>query len=59
MLTTVVLDGWRVNGPGTSDLKMILPQLHDLDISNCLLSSWDDVAKITRQLPNLRVLNLR
>ena len=58
-LKTVVLDGWKVNGPGTSDLSSLFPQMRDLDISNCLISNWYDVANITKQLPNLHFLNLR
>ncbi|XP_047473543.1 tubulin-specific chaperone E-like isoform X2 [Penaeus chinensis] len=57
-LETVVLDGWMVWGAGNSDLAKLLPRLQDLDISNTLLSSWESIAQITRQLPSLRFLNI-
>ncbi|ROT72900.1 Tubulin-specific chaperone E [Penaeus vannamei] len=45
-------------GAGNSDLAKLLPRLQDLDISNTLLSSWESIAQITRQLPSLRFLNI-
>jgi len=57
-LDIVVLDGWAVNSAGPSDLTIIFPRLRHLDVSNSLLSSWEDVAQISKQLPSLRILNL-
>ncbi|XP_076045831.1 tubulin-binding cofactor E isoform X2 [Oratosquilla oratoria] len=58
LLETVVLDGWPVRGAGESNLSMLLPRMHHLDVSASLLSTWEEVASITKQLPSLRFLNL-
>ncbi|KAB7496979.1 Tubulin-specific chaperone E, partial [Armadillidium nasatum] len=57
-LQTVVLDGWLVRDGGDTDLGSLLPRLQDLDLSNTLLSSWEDIAHITKQLPNLKFINV-
>ena len=55
----MVLDGWRVNGAGISDLSKLLPRVQELNLSNSLLSSWESVAQITSQLPRLKFLDIR
>ena len=46
-------------GLGPRSIGETLPNIVELDLSRNLLSSWEDVAKITQQLPHLRWLNLR
>nr|XP_053651574.1 tubulin-specific chaperone E-like [Cherax quadricarinatus]XP_053651575.1 tubulin-specific chaperone E-like [Cherax quadricarinatus] len=57
-LETVVLNKWTIWGSDESDLSVLLPRLRHLDVSDTLLSSWANVAHITRQLPSLRFLNI-
>ncbi|XP_066955852.1 tubulin-specific chaperone E-like isoform X1 [Macrobrachium rosenbergii] len=57
-LENVVLDGWCVYGAGDSDLMKLFPRIQELNLSNSLLSSWESVANIARQLPRLKFLDL-
>lgn len=57
-LGTAVLTGFKIWGTDDTDLTTLLPRLHTVDISYSLLSSWQSVAEITRQLPSLRFLNI-
>lgn len=58
-LTDVVLSNMRVNGPGNSDeLRQLIPNVTNLDLSQNLLSSWTDVIAIAEQLVNLSSLIL-
>lgn len=57
-LGTAVLTGWNIWGTDETDLMALLPKLHSVEVSYCLLPSWTSVAEITRQLPSLRFLNI-
>ncbi|KAJ8246138.1 hypothetical protein GJAV_G00264040 [Gymnothorax javanicus] len=53
------LMGREVCGPGPGDeIRRTSPNIHSLDLSANLLSSWEDVACIAQQLEQLRELNL-
>uniref|UniRef100_X1Z9S7 Tubulin-specific chaperone E n=1 Tax=Capitella teleta TaxID=283909 RepID=X1Z9S7_CAPTE len=58
-LLEVSLRGTLLSSPGELGAIMRnLPNIVDLDISKCLLSSWDTVSLITQQLPKLEILNV-
>ncbi|XP_073257799.1 tubulin-specific chaperone E-like [Porites lutea] len=55
----VSLRGLTVNGPDKeNDFYKVAPNISELDLSKTLLSSWMDVASITRNLKHLQILNL-
>jgi len=56
-LKTISVRNMSVNGGGSDDLAKLLPRLRDLDMSETLLSSWEEVARICGQL-RLEVLYL-
>lgn len=58
-LRLVELKECLVSGAGSAPLQSLLPRLTQLHLSDCLLSSWQQVADITSQLPRLYMLNLR
>lgn len=59
MLTSVLLCGCDVNGAGPDgEIQKKTPQVRWLDLSKSLMSSWDDVSSITRQLDQLEGLQL-
>ena len=41
------------------EIAQALPNVEELDISSNLIPSWQEVARITQQLPKLTLLNLR
>lgn len=41
------------------NLVSICPMIEELDISSNLFNSWETIAYIAQQLPNLKILNLR
>lgn len=45
-------------GPHGPDLKIAAPNIQDLDISRCLLPSWESISRISDCIPNLRNLNV-
>ncbi|GIY50268.1 tubulin-specific chaperone E [Caerostris darwini] len=58
-LTDVVLSGMLVNGPGNEhELKDLAPNIRNLDLSENLLASWEDVNNIVKQLSHLSTLVL-
>ncbi|CAL1290073.1 unnamed protein product [Larinioides sclopetarius] len=58
-LTDIVLSGMLVNGPGQeNELRELVPNVRDLDLSQNLLSSWETVNDIVKQLPHLATLVL-
>ncbi|CAH3162341.1 unnamed protein product [Porites evermanni] len=58
-LREVSLRGLTVNGPDKeNDFYKVAPNISELDLSKTLLSSWVDVAAITRNLEHLQILNL-
>ncbi|XP_055949977.1 tubulin-specific chaperone E-like [Argiope bruennichi] len=58
-LTDIVLTGMLVNGPGKeNELKELVPNVRDLDLSQNLFSTWDAVNGIVKQLPYLSILVL-
>ena len=59
-LKDVVLRGMLIYGTDMShDLSMLVPSIRDLDISQSLVPNWQTVADITKQLKNLKSLNVR
>jgi len=56
-LKTISVRNMSVNGGGSDNLGELLPRLRDLDMSETLLSNWDEVARICGQL-KLEVLYL-
>ncbi|KAG9339026.1 hypothetical protein JZ751_024221 [Albula glossodonta] len=57
--TEASLAACEVCGPGSEgEIRQTSPNIETLDLSKSLLSSWEDVACITRQLDQLRVLSL-
>ena len=59
-LLEVVLRGEFVNDSEPKNaIANTVPNLRDLDISKCLVSSWQTVADITSQLKDLKTLNVR
>lgn len=46
-------------GPYGPDLKTAAPNIQNLDISRCLLPSWESISKITECIPKLKNLNVR
>ena len=58
-LREVVLRGEFVGEAGPKEtIANTIPNVMDLDISKCLLSSWRTVADITSQLKRLKTLNV-
>ncbi|XP_068444797.1 tubulin-specific chaperone E [Clinocottus analis] len=58
-LQSALLGGCEVNGPGADgEIRETTPYVQWLDMSASLLSSWDDVSSITRQLDELETLQL-
>ncbi|GFT76656.1 tubulin-specific chaperone E [Nephila pilipes] len=58
-LTDVVLNGMNINGPGNeNELAELVPNIRNLDLSQNLISSWEDVNNIVKQLPHLSTLVL-
>lgn len=58
-LTNVALSNMMVSSPGkNNELKDLIPNVINLDLSQNLLSSWTDVIEICEQLPNLSSLIL-
>ncbi|XP_042895224.1 tubulin-specific chaperone E isoform X1 [Parasteatoda tepidariorum] len=58
-LTNVVLSKMLINDPGeVNELKELIPNVRDLDLSQNLLSSWKSVNEIVEQLPSLDTLIL-
>ncbi|XP_019122926.2 tubulin-specific chaperone E [Larimichthys crocea] len=58
-LPSVLLSRSDVNGPGADgEIKKSTPNVQWLDMSGTLLSGWEDVAAITRQLDQLEGLQL-
>lgn len=58
-LKEVALRGMTVYGTTKShDLSVLVPSIVILDLSQNLMSSWAQVAKITQQLKNLQSLNV-
>lgn len=59
-LKEIALRGMSVYGTLEShDLTVLVPSIVSLDISQNLMSSWAQVALITKQLKNLKSLNVR
>ncbi|XP_041642028.1 tubulin-specific chaperone E isoform X1 [Cheilinus undulatus] len=59
MLTSVLLGGCEVHGPGLDgQIRKTTPQVKWLDLSKTLMSRWEDVASVTRQLDHLEGLQL-
>lgn len=59
ILDKASLNGACISSAGPDgELAAAAPRLWELDLSDCLLSSWDDAVHIMQQLPALRVLNL-
>ena len=59
-LKDVVLRGMLIYGTDMShDLSTLVPSIRDLDISRSLIPNWQRVADITKQLKNLKSLNVR
>ncbi|KAF4522685.1 hypothetical protein B566_EDAN010466 [Ephemera danica] len=56
-LSTIDLRCQQISG-GDSSLSQLCPNLVELDVRQNLLSSWEDVASITKHLPKLRTLNI-
>ncbi|XP_068679242.1 tubulin-specific chaperone E-like isoform X1 [Montipora foliosa] len=58
-LQEVSLSGMPVNGPDRHlNLSLFAPYISELELSNTLLSSWEDVASITKDMQHLHKLNL-
>ncbi|XP_067033871.1 tubulin-specific chaperone E-like isoform X1 [Acropora muricata] len=58
-LKEVSLRDLPVNGPDRDHkFGLFSPYISELDLSKTLLSSWEDVASITKDLQHLRTLNL-
>jgi len=58
-LVSVALRGMCVNSPGKDgEIARSIPNVEELDLSSNLLSSWEDVARISQQLPKLTSLNV-
>lgn len=58
-LTSVALRGCEVSGAGPDgEIRTSTPLVEWLDLLKCLMSSWDAVASITKQLDHLEGLNL-
>uniref|UniRef100_UPI0037E999F5 tubulin-specific chaperone E n=1 Tax=Semicossyphus pulcher TaxID=241346 RepID=UPI0037E999F5 len=59
ILTSVLLCGCEVNGPGPDgEIRNTTPLVRWLDLSKTLVSCWEDVSAITRQLNQLEGLQL-
>ncbi len=59
-LREVVLRGELVcHGEPPGVIQNTIPNVTDLDISKCLIGSWQTVSEITSQLKNLKTLNVR
>lgn len=58
-LTLVSLRGMAVSGPDKErEFYTVAPLVSELDLSSTLLSSWNDVASVTRNLHQLQTLHL-
>ncbi|XP_071368632.1 tubulin-specific chaperone E-like, partial [Centroberyx affinis] len=58
-LTVVSLSKRAVSGPGADgEIHRTTPDVQTLDLSENLLSCWDDVASITQHMPQLKELML-
>lgn len=56
-LSTALLKQREVNGPGVDgEIRKNTPNIQELDLSETLLSCWEDVAAITQQMSKLEVL---
>ncbi|CAJ1052783.1 tubulin-specific chaperone E isoform X1 [Xyrichtys novacula] len=59
MLFSVLLCDSGVNGPGPEgEIRKMTPQVKWLDLSKTLVSCWEDVSSITKQLDHLEGLQL-
>ena len=55
----MTLRGMCVNSAGKDgEIARSIPNVEELDLSSNLLSSWEDVARISQQLPKLTSLNV-
>ncbi|KAG7217941.1 hypothetical protein INR49_020763 [Caranx melampygus] len=58
-LPSVILSRCEVNGPGADgDIRRTTPNVQWLDLSGTLVSCWEDVSSITKQLDSLEGLQL-
>lgn len=60
LLQVVNLAPYNISSPGEpGEIERTCPNIADLDLSNNLMTSWESIAVIGKQLRNLRSLTLK
>lgn len=60
LLQVVNLAPYNISNPGEpGEIERTCPNIADLDLSNNLMTSWESIAVIGKQLRNLRSLTLK